>query len=109
MRLKELREMENLTQEEFAHKHNITRATYANYESGKTQPDFNTLIQIADYYKVSLDYLIEHEIKSQTKIEDLAPNQKTTINTLLKLNNTNLTNATSYINWLYYNQNKKDK
>lgn len=63
MRLKELREKENLTQAEFAKKYNITRATYANYENGKTQPDFKILKKLAEQFNVSIDYLLGHKTK----------------------------------------------
>ena len=32
--------------------------TYANYEYGKREPDFNTVKQLADLFEVSLDYLL---------------------------------------------------
>ena len=36
----------------------VARSTYACYETGKNEPDIYTLIKIADYYRVSLDYLV---------------------------------------------------
>lgn len=57
MKILALRKSICKTQEDVAKDLNITRATYANYECGKTQPDINTLIKIANYYGVSLDYL----------------------------------------------------
>lgn len=37
----------------------VTRTAYNMYEQGKRQMDYNTLIQLADQYKVSLDYLFQ--------------------------------------------------
>ncbi|PJN91009.1 hypothetical protein CVN76_07415 [Bacillus sp. mrc49] len=37
----------------------VTRTAYNNYEQGKRQLDYNSLIQLAEYYKVSLDYLFQ--------------------------------------------------
>ena len=56
IRLKELRG--SLTQDQTAKKLGLNRQTYRNYESGVRQPDFETLINIANYYNVSIDYLL---------------------------------------------------
>lgn len=39
----------------------ITQRTYSNYESGRRQPDPETLLKIADYFNVSVDYLLGRE------------------------------------------------
>ncbi len=62
MKLKELRISKNLTQEELAKKLSMTQKTYSNYENEKTEPNINTLIQIADFYNVTLDYLLDRNI-----------------------------------------------
>ncbi|MCM3538455.1 helix-turn-helix domain-containing protein [Priestia endophytica] len=53
-----LRKDKKLRQEDLAKKFGIARTTYAMYEQGKRQPDYETIIKIADFYKVSVDYLI---------------------------------------------------
>ncbi len=55
--LKELRKNNNMTQTEIAKILNISQRTYSNYETGSREPSIDTLIEIADYYKISLDYL----------------------------------------------------
>jgi transcriptional regulator with XRE-family HTH domain len=62
-RLKALREDNDLTQEELAKDLNIIRSTLANYESGFREPNFSLLIKIADYFNVSLDYLLDRKYK----------------------------------------------
>lgn len=57
-RLKELRNKRNLTQGEFARELGIKRANIAGYESQGKEPTFERLIIIADYFNVSLDYLL---------------------------------------------------
>ncbi|MEZ2733742.1 helix-turn-helix transcriptional regulator [Aneurinibacillus aneurinilyticus] len=57
-RLKELRQRKQLTQEETAKLLNISRGTYAHYEIDKRQPDFATLQKLADFFDVSIDYLL---------------------------------------------------
>lgn len=56
--LRELRIHKGLTQEALSEKLNIGRQTYSHYETGKRQPDLDTLCRIAGYYRISLDRLI---------------------------------------------------
>lgn len=57
-RLKILRESKKLTQQELADKLNLSRVRYNNYETGKRNPDYEVLQLIADFYDVSIDYLL---------------------------------------------------
>ena len=57
-RLIELREELNLTREDLANKLNITYAALAKYETNKRFPDKDTLSKIADFFNVSVDYLL---------------------------------------------------
>lgn len=57
-RLKKLRKNANLTQIEFAKKFNIANGTVGNWESGNRQPDYETLNKIAEFFNVSIDYLL---------------------------------------------------
>lgn len=56
--LRQLREQRNLTQKDIAKYLGITRQAVASYESGKREPDYNVLKNIADYFDVSVDYLL---------------------------------------------------
>ena len=76
MRLKELRLAQQKTQEEIAQKTNLTQFTYSNYEKEKTQPDLKTLIKLADYFRVSVDYLIEHEQVNKLDMTSLSDIKK---------------------------------
>lgn len=57
-RLKILRESKKLTQQELADKLNLSRVRYNNYETGKRNPDYEVLQLIANFYDVSIDYLL---------------------------------------------------
>ena len=57
-RMKLLREQHNLNQTEVAKVLNISRQAYNFYENEKRDPDTSMLIRIADFYNVSLDYLL---------------------------------------------------
>lgn len=60
IRIKNLREEHNRTQLEVADYIGVTKHAYSNYENGKTKIPLKALIKLADYYNVSVDYLIEY-------------------------------------------------
>lgn len=57
-KLKDLREDNDLTQSELAKILNISREAISGYENSGKEPSFGVLIRIADYFNVSLDYLL---------------------------------------------------
>ena len=59
--LKELREGENLTQEQLAEKLNISKSAIAGYEQGRRKPDLETTVKIAEFFGVTLDFLVKYE------------------------------------------------
>ena len=62
-RLKECRKNINKTQREVAVDLDISEVGYQNYEIGRREPNHETTIKIADYFGVSLDYLMGREVK----------------------------------------------
>ena len=60
--MKELRKDMGLTQQQVADKLNISRVNYTRYETDVVCPDFDTLIDIADFFNVSLDFLFNRRI-----------------------------------------------
>ena len=58
--LKELRQQKNLTQQELATTLDINLSSYQKYErpNNTIKPSLDTLIKLADYYNVSVDYLL---------------------------------------------------
>lgn len=60
-RLKELRESQDITQEQLAKLLNVSRPTIAGYETRQRQPDYEKLILIADLFNVSVDFLLTGE------------------------------------------------
>lgn len=65
MRLKELRECQGLSQTELASKLGIKRVTYNKYELENNEPDIKTMMDIANYFGVSLDYLCGRQFNSK--------------------------------------------
>ena len=58
-----LRKQKNLSQEDLAKILNIGQSTLSGYETGCYEPDINTLIKIANYFNVSIDYLLDYNAK----------------------------------------------
>ena len=59
MRLKELRKKKKLSQLKVAMDLRLTQNSLSRYETGAHEADYRTLILLADYYDVSIDYLLE--------------------------------------------------
>ncbi len=57
-RLKQLRNEKGLYQKELADILGVSRPTITQYENGTRTPDHETLNKIADYFNISLDYLL---------------------------------------------------
>jgi len=57
-RLEILRLKKELTHQQMADMLGVTRQAYSNYENGKREPDFATLEKLANFFKVSTDYLL---------------------------------------------------
>ncbi|MFW6047190.1 MAG: helix-turn-helix domain-containing protein [Candidatus Woesearchaeota archaeon] len=70
-RLKELRGEKNITQNKLAEHLGVSRSTIAGYETGKRKPEYETLQKLANYFSVSVDYLIGNtdEMKPAQKIK----------------------------------------
>ena len=58
MRLKELRTERNITQLKLAMDLNMSQNTISRYENGEREPGIAELIKFADYFSVSIDYLV---------------------------------------------------
>mgnify|MGYP003309256148 CR=1 FL=1 len=59
MRLKELRKSKGISQLKLALDLSTNQNTISRYENGEREPGIRELIMIADYFGVSLDYLLE--------------------------------------------------
>lgn len=56
--LRNLIEQQGITQKELARKLAITPSALGNYVQNAREPDYHTLVRIADYFQVSTDYLL---------------------------------------------------
>lgn len=57
--IRAIREDNDTTQQEMAKLLNISQNTYSQYETGKIEWTASTLVKIADYFGVSIDYLLD--------------------------------------------------
>ena len=65
MFLKELRKAKGLTQEQVAEKLNVSNRTVSRWETGSNMPDIGILVEMADFYDVSIPEIIYGERKSE--------------------------------------------
>lgn len=65
MRLREIRKLSGLTMKELGIRIGVSESAISQYETGKRQPDYETLLKIADYFGVSVDYLLGKDEKSE--------------------------------------------
>ena len=77
--IKKIRSVQNLSQESFSKIFDLKRATLGAYEEHRSEPKIETIIKIANYYSISIDDLLTHEL---------------TVNELLKFRADFTTNST---------------
>ncbi|MBQ7579902.1 MAG: helix-turn-helix transcriptional regulator [Clostridia bacterium] len=61
-RIRDLREDRDLRQKDVANAIGVDQRSLSNYETGKTIPDAETVIALADFFHVSTDYLLGRDI-----------------------------------------------
>ncbi len=76
MRIKELMQEKGIQQQQMAELLNVSRASIYKYQQGKAEPNIETLIKIADYFDVSLDYLCGRQNKNLIFADSLTETQK---------------------------------
>jgi len=58
LRLRDLRENNDLKQSDIANTLNTSQSTYSKYERGAREVPLDVLIKLADFYNTSVDYLL---------------------------------------------------
>ena len=69
--LKELRKEKGITQEEFAEKLNVSGRSVSRWETGSNMPDISLLVEIAEFFDVSIPEIINGERKSESMNEEV--------------------------------------
>lgn len=72
--LKRLRQQHNLSQQKLAEALHVSQQSIYKYEHNITSPDIETLINMADYFNTSVDYIIDytdipHKIEPTSKMD----------------------------------------
>lgn len=67
-RIKVLRLERNIKQVDLAKAVSVSQAALSGYETGKYEPDFDTLKRIAEYFDVSIDYLLGGKLDSRDNV-----------------------------------------
>ena len=62
MKLKEIRKAANKTQLQVSKDLNISQQNLCRYETGQNEPDIVTLKKLAQYFHVTIDYLLDYEV-----------------------------------------------
>ena len=57
-RLRKLRQSRGISQQQVAEYLGVNRTTYVKYETGKSEPNVGTLKKLAQYFDISMDYLL---------------------------------------------------
>ncbi len=65
MRLKQLRRARGISQLKLAMDLHLNQNSISRYESGEREADYDTLIRLANYFSVSIDYLLERTDKPE--------------------------------------------
>ena len=58
IRLIDLRKEKHISQRAIAPLLHVSQSTYSNWENGKTEPSIKELVDIANFFEVSIDYLV---------------------------------------------------
>ena len=69
--LKELRKEKGITQEQLAEQFNVSRRSVSRWETGSNMPDITLLVELAEFYDVSISEIIDGERKSEKMNEEV--------------------------------------
>lgn len=86
MNLKKIRLEHGLRQEDVAKKINKTSVAYGYYESGRNEPDLETLKTLAELYKTTIDNLVGHTVNYLLDKSTLTPEQREIVDIVPDLN-----------------------
>lgn len=102
--LKKLRKIHEATQQTVADHLGITRSAYSNIENDNRDPDTKTLLKLADYYNVSVDYLLGRENKKEAPlpVPMLGKDTQKLLDMYGELDKENKDQVMRYVTSLYY-------
>lgn len=103
--LKRLREENKISQQKLANELKVSQSTVGMWENGKNKPEFDTLIKIADYFNVSVDYLLgKSENKNKPADENISELDKELIKIMSKLTPAEAVRVRDFVSGLIANR-----
>ncbi|AJA46288.1 transcriptional regulator [Clostridium pasteurianum DSM 525 = ATCC 6013] len=69
-KLRELRKINKMSQQQLARKLNVTNQAVFKWELGKSYPDILNLVKLSDIYNISLDDLIKEDVDLQKNLSN---------------------------------------
>ena len=109
MELKRIRLINDKTQKEVANAVGITQFTYSNYETGKTQPDFETIIKLANYFNTTTDNLLGHKVPYLLDKSTLSKRQQDLLEAIKTLSDENCKRVQDFITGIMIAEEEKQK
>lgn len=117
--IKQLRKEKGITQEELGKIINVQKSAISKYETGRATPDLETIKTLANFFNVSIDYLLNNNIEetsNKKKPKDLAKFLDDTeimfdgeIYKLSDADKQKLRNALEFVFWDAKKENKRKK
>lgn len=96
--LKTLRNQKGITQDDIARIINTSRSCISNYESGNREPDNETILIIADYFNVSVDFLLGRSaVRTLFKDEDTLCRVQEILSSLESVNFLDISKSSTYV------------
>ena len=108
MNLKTIRKLNGKTQIEVARDLGIMQNTYSNYEIGKTQPDFEVLVKLADYFHTTVDAILGHDVPYLLDKSVLTPKQRRLVELVCHVDDNTCELAEAYITGRVEGKKKKN-
>lgn len=105
-RITELRKKAGLQQKQLAEKLNLYPTTLYKYEKGVVEPSLDMLMRLADFFGVSIDYLVEHECAMLDR-RMLTDDQNRLLDLILAFNPLEQKEALGYLNHIKELKDKK--
>ena len=103
--LRQIREKKNITQTKLSVDIEVSQELISHYETGKSKPNIETLIKLAEYFNCSTDYLIGRTNNPST-VKDLNTKDIKINNIIEKYNSLSAENKKQFSNYLDYLSNQ---
>ena len=109
MKIKYLRQTNNLSQSELAKIIGVSQKSISDYEKQKTQPDIETLIKLADYFHTTIDYILGHNVPYLLDKSTLSQEQQELLNYIQNLSPQNCKRVKDFITGILIAEEEKEQ